>query len=264
MERPLPHYNLDKSTIQRCDVEFKRDKFNGIIIAAASLPVDLQALRSAVDALVVLIQQERLALAWITLPISDAQAIPVFTAAGFSFHSCLSDQLTLVRRHFEQAFVPFIPTHTVGAGAIVINDAGELLVIRERGTTGFKLPGGHVDPAERIQDSIEREVLEETGIESKCDSIVAFTTKHPYQFGKSNIHFICRMTAMTQRINIQDTDEIEEAKWVALQTYVADARNSLFNRQLVTDVAFSQGLISTPYSGNIGPHKKQEIFTAAG
>ena len=85
-------------------------------------------------------------------------------------------QLTLVRRPFNQAFVPFIPTHTVGAGAIVIHDAGELLVVRARGTTGFKLPGGHVDAAKRIQDSIEREVLEETGIESKCKSIVAFTT----------------------------------------------------------------------------------------
>lgn len=243
-------------------MEFKRDNFNGIIVDADSLPDDLQALRGAVDGLVALIERERLALAWVTLPISNAQGIPVFTAAGFSFHSCLTDQLTLVRRPFEHAFVPFIPTHTVGAGAIVINDAGELLVIRERGTTGFKLPGGHVDPAERIQDSIEREVLEETGIESKCESIVAFTTKHPYQFGKSNIHFICRMTALTQRINILDTAEIEEARWVDLQAYLADAGNSLSNRQLVRDVAFSQGLVHTEYSANTGPHKKQEIFTA--
>lgn len=122
-------------------MEFKRDRFNGVIVDAASLPDDPQALCGAVDALVALIEHERLALAWVTLPISNAQGIPVFTAAGFSFHSCLTDQLTLVRRPFEQAFVPFIPTHTVGAGAIVINDAGELLVIRERGTTGFKLPG---------------------------------------------------------------------------------------------------------------------------
>lgn len=244
-------------------MEFKRDNFNGIIVDADSLPDDPQALRGAVDGLVAFIERERLALAWVTLPITNAQGIPVFTAAGFSFHSCLTDQLTLVRRPFEQAFVPFVPTHTVGAGAIVINDAGELLVIRERGTTGFKLPGGHVDPAERIQDSIEREVLEETGIESKCESIVAFTTKHPYQFGKSNIHFICRMTALTQRINILDTDEIEEAKWVDLQAYLADSGNSLSNRQLVRDVAFSQGLVHTEYSANTGLHKKQEIFTAS-
>lgn len=243
-------------------MEFKRDRFNGVIIDAASLPDAPQALRDAVDALVALIEHERLALAWITLPISNAQGIPVFTAAGFSFHSCLTDQLTLVRRPFEQAFVPFIPTHTVGASAIVINDAGELLVIKERGTTGFKLPGGHVDAAERIQDSIEREVLEETGVESKCASIVAFTTKHPYQFGKSNIHFICRMTALTQCINVLDTAEIEEAKWIELQAYLADPCNSLSNRQLVSDVAFSQGLVCTEYSANVGLHKKQEIFTA--
>ncbi|KPX57509.1 Hydrolase, NUDIX family [Pseudomonas amygdali pv. hibisci] len=105
-------------------MEFTRDKFNGIIVEPASLPNDPQALRDAVDALVTLIENERLALAWVTLPISNAQSIPIFTAAGFSFHSCLTDQLTLVRCPFEQAFVPFIPTHTVGAGAIVINDRG--------------------------------------------------------------------------------------------------------------------------------------------
>ncbi|AZF64118.1 hypothetical protein [Pseudomonas sp. LBUM920] len=54
---------------------------------------------------------------------------------------------------------------------------------------------------------MEREVLEETGIESKCESTVAFTRKHSYQFGKSNISFICRMTPLAQRINILDTAE---------------------------------------------------------
>ncbi|RML27423.1 NUDIX family hydrolase [Pseudomonas syringae pv. lapsa] len=247
---------------QWCIVKFERDKFNGITVDAASLPRDPQALCSAVESLIAVIELERLALAWVTLPISNAQAIPAFTAAGFSFHSCLADQLTLVRRHVDHAFVPFIPTHTVGAGAIVINDAGELLVIRERGSSGFKLPGGHVDDAERIRDSIVREVLEETGIETKFESIVAFTTKHPYQFGKSNIHFICRMTPLTQLIGIQDTDEIEEAKWIALPAYLEDSGNSMSNRQLVSDVAFSQGLVGTEYSANIGVHKKQEIFTA--
>lgn len=71
------------------------------------------------------------------------------------------------------------------------------------------------------------------------------------------------MTALTQRINVLDTAEIEEAKWIALQAYLADSCNSLSNRQLVSDVAFSQGLVCTEYSANIGLHKKQEIFTAA-
>ncbi|GFZ61953.1 Hydrolase, NUDIX family [Pseudomonas amygdali pv. eriobotryae] len=61
-------------------MEFTRDKFNGIIVEPASLPNDPQALRDAVDALVTLIENERLALAWVTLPISSAQSIPIFTA----------------------------------------------------------------------------------------------------------------------------------------------------------------------------------------
>jgi hypothetical protein len=52
--------------IQRCTLEFKRDRFNGIIVDAASLPDDPQALRGSVDALVALIKHDRLALAWVT------------------------------------------------------------------------------------------------------------------------------------------------------------------------------------------------------
>ncbi|KPY48457.1 NUDIX family hydrolase [Pseudomonas savastanoi pv. retacarpa] len=59
--------------IQRCTLEFTRDKFNGIIVEPASLPNDPQALRDAVDALVTLIENERLALAWVTLPITYKQ-----------------------------------------------------------------------------------------------------------------------------------------------------------------------------------------------
>ncbi|RMT70001.1 Hydrolase, NUDIX family [Pseudomonas savastanoi pv. nerii] len=63
-------------------MEFTRDKFNGIIVEPASLPNDPQALRDAVDALVTLIENERLALAWVTLPISSAQSIPITIKSG--------------------------------------------------------------------------------------------------------------------------------------------------------------------------------------
>lgn len=52
--------------------------------------------------------------------------------------------------------------------------------------------------------------MEETGIEATFGSIVGFTTKHPFQFGKSNLYFVCRLTPLSERICIQDTDEIVE------------------------------------------------------
>jgi len=243
-------------------MEFELDKFNGVIVDPASLPTSREAMIAALEHLITWLDHEQKSLAWISLPITSADSIPLFTQAGFTFHSCLHDELTLVRQLSNLAFVPFVPTHTVGAGAIVLNDANDLLVVKERGSKGFKLPGGHVEAAEQIQDSIKREVLEETGIYAEFHSIVGFSTKHPYQFGKSNLHFICRMKALTYSINILDTDEIEEAKWVPLASYISEPANSLSNRQMVSRIACSEGLAPTDLTGNSGPHKKTEIFLA--
>lgn len=244
-------------------MRFELDKFNGVIIDPASIPETAAELKAELENLLAYLESEKKSLSWISLPISCSESIPLFIRAGFTFHSCLRDELTLIREPKDSAFVPFIPTHTVGAGAIVLNRANEILLIRERGTTGFKLPGGFVESAERIQDSIQREVLEETGIETIFESIIGFTTKHPYQFGKSNLHFICRMTALTESIDILDKGEIEDAKWVPLKSYISEPGNSLTDRQMVSRIAYSEGLVATDFSGNRGPHRRAEIFVAA-
>ncbi|WP_053157996.1 NUDIX domain-containing protein [Pseudomonas sp. Pf153] len=244
-------------------MKFELDKFNGVIIDPTSLPTTTGELKTDLEDLLVYLKFHDKSLSWISLPITLAESIPLFIKAGFTFHSCLREELTLVRQPSVNAFIPFIPTHTIGAGAIVLNETNEILLIKERGTTGFKLPGGYVELGERIQHSIQREVFEETGIESVFESIVGFTTRHPHQLGKSNLHFICRMKALTQKINILDTAEIEDAKWIPLITYISEPSNSLTDRQMVDAVAYRAGLIATDFSGNIEPYKRMEIFIPA-
>lgn len=243
-------------------MKFELNNFNGVIIDPASFSFEKHDLDLALQGLLVFLETEQKGLAWITLPIARSESIAQFVTHGFIFHSCLPDTLTLVRKPQDSTFVPFVPTHILGAGAVLINQHNEVLVVRVSGSTGFNLPGGHVDPGERIQDSIVREVLEETGIQACFESIVGFTTRHPYEFGKSNIHFICRLKALTQTINILDTDEIAEARWMPIDTYLADESNGLTNRQFVSQVAHSQGLVIADYPGNSGRYKKQEIFMA--
>ncbi|AWM91596.1 DNA mismatch repair protein MutT [Pseudomonas sp. 31-12] len=243
-------------------MRFELDRYNGVVIDPTSLPADINNLIIDLEELITYLIRQRKSLAWISVPIASAASIPLFINAGFTFHSCLRDELTLVRQPEYPTFVPFVPTHTIGAGAIVLSDTNEILVVKERGSKGFKLPGGHVEATERIQDSIQREVLEETGIDAKFESIVGFTSKHPYQFGKSNLHFICQMRALTHAINILDVDEIEDAKWISLNAYISDPTNSLSNREMISRVAFSSGLMATDVSGNNGPHRKHEIFMA--
>lgn len=243
-------------------MKYKLNDYNGVIIDPTSFSFEKAGLDAAIKGFLLFMETEKKGLAWITLPISRTSSIEQFVAHGFIFHSCLPDSLTLVRKPQESTYVPFIPTHIVGAGAIVINQHNEILVVRDQGFTGFNLPGGHVDPGERIQDSIIREVLEETGIEVSFEAILGFTTRHPYEFGKSNIHFICRLKPLTQAINVIDTDEIAEAKWIPIENYLADEKNGLTNREIVSQIAESNGLTIAAFQNNSGRFKKQEIFMA--
>lgn len=172
---------------------------------------------------------------WFTLPIEQAAYIPLCTQLGFEFHNCLPDQVTLIYKLQENAYAPFVPTHTVGAGAVVINQLNQILLVRDNfgQYRGFKLPGGHVELGEDIHLAAEREALEETGIKAQFSQILGVVHKHPYRYGKSNLYFICQLEALTETTSIQDAEEIAEVKWVDIASFINDDSQSEFVRQVV-------------------------------
>lgn len=72
---------------------------------------------------------------------------------------------------------PFVHwgSYSIGVGALLVKDGRVLLVRRaqEPGKGRWTNPGGYIEQHEPIQRSIEREVLEETGIVAKATGIVA-------------------------------------------------------------------------------------------
>ncbi|TWI50956.1 8-oxo-dGTP pyrophosphatase MutT (NUDIX family) [Pseudomonas duriflava] len=50
------------------------------------------------------------------------------------------------------------------AAACLFNAADELLLVRKRGTHFFMLPGGKQEPGEPLEQTLERELLEELGL----------------------------------------------------------------------------------------------------
>lgn len=241
-------------------MEFTLDKFNGIIIDPASVPHDVNSFNAELHQITEFSKQNNKGIIWISLPISLSHLIPVATELGFVFHNCLEDEITLIHKSEIVEFVPFIPTHTLGAGALITNEHNQVLMIKEHGMTGYKLPGGHIELGEGIEESVVRETFEETGIKATFVSVVGMATRHPYQFGKSNLYFVCHLVAQTQEIEIQDTDEIAEAKWVDIQEFISDMSNFPFNRHMVESLVGKQGLELTQLEGNQGPTYKPEIF----
>ncbi|UTJ06107.1 NUDIX hydrolase [Arcobacter roscoffensis] len=209
------------------------DPYNGITIDAKDLPNSKEEFELNLDFLIEETINKR-NLIWIYIDIKRSDFIPITTKKGFFFHSCDEDYILVVKRLKENAIVPTSANHTLGVGAVVINDKKELLVIKEKiSTIGFKLPGGHIDNCEMISTACVREVLEETGIHVEFESIISLGHFYPHQFHKSNLYVLCLAKPLSFEINIQDTEEIVDAKWVKIEEYLEDETVLAYSKAVV-------------------------------
>lgn len=241
-------------------MQFSQDAFNGLIIQTDAIPADSKAFDAALVDILSFAREKQKGITWLTLPIEKAHHVGCATGKGFVFHCCSPHEVTLVHKNIPHQFVPFMPTHTVGAGALITNAQNEILVVQEYGMKGYKLPGGHVEEGERIAEAVVREVLEETGIVAEFISILGFTNKHPYRFGKSNLYFICELKALNSKISVQDPQEIIDARWISLDEFLENPYNSAYNHELFSALKGNTGMPLQELENNAGIHKKLEIY----
>jgi NADH pyrophosphatase NudC (nudix superfamily) len=115
---------------------------------------------------------------------------------------------------------------------------------------------------EKLEEGVMREVFEETGVSTHFDGVLALASTHPYKFGKSNIYMVCRLTPLSTDIAIQDTDEIEDAKWIMPDVFLNDVNNSVFNKYLVKSLLSKEGLVKTELDLSKISARKHEVFLA--
>jgi hypothetical protein len=161
------------------------NRFKGIEIDAAALPIDAEEFRARLGASLKEWTQEGLKVAWLTVPIEKAAVIHIATEAGFRFHHTGEDYLLLTLQLEKDALVPEYATHYIGAGGVVLNDENQLLVVselhRRSESPYYKLPGGALHAGEHIAACVEREIFEETGVQTKFDALVCFRHWHGYR-----------------------------------------------------------------------------------
>ena len=204
-----------------------------------------------------------LRLIWLEIPIEKARLIPIATEAGFTFHHANEDSLTLTYRVQTDAFVPTYATHCIGAGGVVLNSRRQLLVVNERhrrdlSRPHYKLPGGALLAGEHVAEAVVREVLEETGVHAKFESVVCFRHWHGYRWGKSDIYFICRLSPVSEEITIQQ-EEIEECLWMPVEEYLESEFVSVFNKRIVKAAIDTRGFPSSWVDGYADP-SRYEFF----
>ncbi|GHV11065.1 hypothetical protein FACS189491_01650 [Spirochaetia bacterium] len=83
------------------------------------------------------------------------------------------------------------------------------------------------------------EVKKETGIDAKFESLVCLRHWHGYRYGKSDIYFVCRLSALSTEITM-DQAELAECLWMPLEDFLADTKVHSFNK-LVVRAATSTG-----------------------
>ncbi len=238
------------------------DAFNGIIVDTQSLPTTVESFSKGLETLLQLSKQQQKSVIWLTLPIGLSHLVAVATQQGFTFHNCLAKEVTLIHKSKDSDIAPYVPTHSLGAGGFVQNPQGEILVIRERGRATYKLPGGHMELGEKVEEAVIREVLEETGIKTHFNGVLGLASTHPYRFGKSNIYIVCRLTPLSTEIAIQDTQEIEDAQWMNPEVFLNDPNNSVFNKYLVKSLLGKKGLLKSELDLSQFSNLKHEVLLA--
>jgi 8-oxo-dGTP pyrophosphatase MutT (NUDIX family) len=241
---------------------FAPDMFGGVTVETETLPEDADVFRTQLAQSIEHWRTDGVRLVWLDVPIQRAQLIPVAVAAGFIFHHAAEDHAMMTCRLVEGAFIPGHATHYIGAGGVVLNSRDELLVVCERHRRTkqpyYKLPGGALQSGEHLVDGVIREVLEETGVQTRFESLVCFRHWHGYRYGKSDIYFVCRLSPLSDEL-IMQAEELEECLWMPVQDYLNSELVSVFNKRIVKAAMSGQGVRTEWIDGYADP-SKYEFF----
>jgi ADP-ribose pyrophosphatase YjhB (NUDIX family) len=97
--------------------------------------------------------------------------------------------------------------------AVVLNDQGEVLLVREKEDGLWTLPGGWVDVGESPSEAVQREVKEESGYEVQAVRLLALwdRDKHPHPplpFHVYKIYFQCELLGGNPLTVSTETSEV--------------------------------------------------------
>jgi 8-oxo-dGTP pyrophosphatase MutT (NUDIX family) len=105
------------------------------------------------------------------------------------------------------------------ANVIVVNDQGEILMIRRTDNGNWAVPGGGMDLGESITDTAVRETQEETGITCKITGLIGIYTnpRHVIRYTSNDEvrqEFSIVFTAQALGGKLRPSNESADPQWI--------------------------------------------------
>jgi ADP-ribose pyrophosphatase YjhB (NUDIX family) len=105
------------------------------------------------------------------------------------------------------------------ANVVVVNEAGEILLIRRTDNGNWALPGGAVDLGESLSQAAIRETREESGVECEITGLSGIYTDPGHVLlytsnGEVRQEFSIVLTARPTGGELTPSDESSEVRWV--------------------------------------------------
>lgn len=122
--------------------------------------------------------------------------------------------------YFNDPAAPKANSLVPSVNVVVVNDAGEILLIRRTDNDNWALPGGAMDLGESLVDAAVRETLEESGVQVEVIGLVGIYTdpRHVILYTSDNEvrqEFSVVFTAYPLGGKPTPSDESREVHWVA-------------------------------------------------
>jgi ADP-ribose pyrophosphatase YjhB (NUDIX family) len=121
--------------------------------------------------------------------------------------------------YYDDPAAPKANSLVPSVNVVVVNDAGEILMIRRSDNGNWAVPGGAIDLGESMTEAAVRETREETGIECRITGLVGIYTdpKHVILYtsnGEVRQEFSILLTAVATGGQPTPSSESSEVRWV--------------------------------------------------
>jgi len=101
-------------------------------------------------------------------------------------------------------------TPKVGVNGVVISEDGKILLERRADDKLWGIPGGWAEIGESPQESVKREIYEETGLNVEVKDIIDIFTRRPRDYGQPHtsyhILFYCKLIDGSQKISCESLE----------------------------------------------------------